>query len=202
MVRSFARDLRTIPNMISLSRMVLITLSVTLWWTAHYTIAVIIGIAAGITDYLDGYLARRLGQSTRLGEILDQFSDLFFEAAAMLMLITHPDGPPPWVLFAYLVREFWVMTIRRFLASYQLNIASSFIGKLKTNFLGWCFAAYFFHLAHVFPEPVDTAMYILGVVGLYGGLFWSYVSAGQYTRQFIAHYPEAVARAEARDNKA
>lgn len=198
MVRSFARDLRTIPNMISLSRMVLITVSVGLWLSAYYLPGVIIGIAAGVTDYLDGYLARRLNQSTKLGEILDQFSDLFFEGAAILMLITHPEGAPAWVLFVYLVREFWVTTIRRFLASYQLNIASSFIGKLKTNFLGWCFAAYFFHLGQVFPEPVDTVMFVLGVVGLYGGLFWSYLSAWQYTRQFVALYPEALARAAAR----
>lgn len=194
MARTFARDLRTIPNMLSISRMIVITVAAAVFFSGYYTTGVILGIIAGATDYLDGILARKLNQVTKLGEILDQFSDLFFESACILMLVTHPEGPHPMVLFAYLLREFWVTTIRRFLADAQINIASSFIGKLKTNFLGYCFAAYFFHVAHVFPEPVDTVMFWLGVIGLYGGLFWSYVSAWQYTRQFIEHYPEAVRR--------
>ncbi len=199
MARSFAQDLRTIPNMLSLSRMVAITVAAAVFFAGHYTLGVIIGIAAGLTDYLDGILARRLNQVTKLGEILDQFSDLFFESACILMLVTHPEGPHPMVLFAYLVREFWVTTIRRFLADVQINIASSFIGKLKTNFFGWCFAAYFFHVAHVFPEPVDSIMFWLGVIGLYGGLLWAYISAAQYSVQFIEHYPEALRRLAARD---
>lgn len=198
MARTVAHDLRTIPNMLSVSRVFIISVAVTLWMLEIYLPAVIIGIIAGATDYLDGYLARKLGQTTKLGEVLDLFSDLYFEAAAILMLITHPDGAPAWVLFVYLVREFWVTTIRRFVASYQLNIASSFLGKLKTNFLGWCFAAYFFHLGGVFPEPIHTAMLYIGYTGLYGGLFWSYVSGWQYTRQFIDLYPQALARAEER----
>lgn len=191
--RTFAEDLRTIPNMLSISRMVAVTVAASVFFAGYYTTGVIIGIAAGLTDYLDGILARRLGQVTKLGEILDQFSDLFFETACILMLVTHPEGPHPMVLFAYLVREFWVTTIRRFLAACRINIASSFIGKLKTNFFGWCFAAYFFHVAHVFPEPFDTAMFVIGVIGLYGGLLWSYISAWQYSRQFMARYPDALA---------
>lgn len=198
MARSFAQDLRTIPNMLSISRMIAITVAAAVFFAGHYTLGVIIGIAAGLTDYLDGILARRLNQVTKLGEILDQFSDLFFESACILMLVTHPEGPHPMVLFVYLVREFWVTTIRRFLADVQINIASSFIGKLKTNFFGWCFAAYFFHVAHVFPEPFDTIMFWLGVIGLYGGLLWAYISAWQYSRQFMQHYPEALRRLDAR----
>lgn len=198
MARSFAEDLRTIPNILSLSRMVVVTVAAAVFFSGHYTLGVILGIIAGATDYLDGILARKLNQVTKLGEILDQFSDLFFESACILMLVTHPEGPHPMVLFVYLLREFWVTTIRRFLADAQINIASSFIGKLKTNFLGYCFALYFFHIAHVFPEPIDSVMFWLGSVGLYGGLFWSYVSAWSYTRQFVQHYPEALRRLDAR----
>ena len=181
------RDLRTIPNIISLSRIVFIFVAVMLFIEGYKVSGVVIGVVAGVTDYLDGILARKLGQVTHLGAILDQFSDLVFETAAIMMLVSDPNGAPTIVLYVYLLREFWVGTIRRFMASNQLEIHSSFIGKLKTNFLGWCFMCWFLYLIHAIPA-LDTVFYVLGTIGLYGGLFWSYLSAWSYTRQFYAGY--------------
>ena len=161
MAHPLLRDLRGIPNLFSLSRIVMVAVAVPMYLYGDQLVGVVLGIIAGVTDYLDGYIARKLNQVTYLGAVLDLFSDLVFETAAILAIALTPGGPPILVLFVYLLREFWVTTIRRFLADVQINIASSFIGKLKTNFFGWCFAAYFFHVAHVFPEPFDTIMFWL-----------------------------------------
>lgn len=187
MTHPLLRDLRSIPNIVSLSRIVLIFVAVYLYLDGWERTGLVIGVVAGVTDYLDGILARALDQVTHLGAILDQFSDLVFETAAIMMLVFNKDGAPIIVLYVYLLREFWVGTIRRFMASNQLEIHSSFVGKLKTNFLGWCFMFYFAYLSHVIPAA-DPYFFALGCTGLYGGLFWSYLSAWSYTKQFYAGY--------------
>ncbi len=189
MTHPLIRDLRTIPNLVSLSRIVLIFIAVWLFVNDHKAIGTVLGVTAGLTDYLDGILARRLGQVTHLGAILDQFSDLVFEAAAILILVLEPGGPPPIVLYIYLLREFWVGTIRRFMEAAQITIHSSFIGKLKTNFLGWSFMFWALHLIDAVPQA-GWLFFALACTGLYGGLVWSYLSAWSYTRQFYAGYAE------------
>ncbi len=187
MTHPLLRDIRTIPNIISLSRIAFIFLAVVLYLEGYKLTAIAIGVTAGVTDYLDGILARKLDQVTHLGAILDQFSDLVFEVAVIIMMVSDPEGPPRIVLFVYLLREFWVGTIRRWMATNQIEIHSNFIGKLKTNFLGWCFMFYFLYLVHAIPAA-DPYFLALGCIGLYGGLFWSYLSAWSYTKQFYAGY--------------
>jgi len=191
---SLARDLRTIPNLISLSRIVLVLIACSIYLLDWRKTALGLGTIAGITDYLDGYLARRLGLVTRLGEILDQFSDLIFEALVLLMLVSEP-GTPFTVLYlaVYLVRELWVTTIRRYMAERRFNIASSIWGKLKTNFICWGFVVAFTSRIG-FLSALDPYVEYLGHFGLSCGLLFGYISALSYTRQFIAAYdrPEPV----------
>ena len=106
---------------------------------------------------------------------------------AILFLISHEKGPSPVVVYIYLIREFWVVTIRQWMSSHQLSIQSHFIGKLKTNFFGWGFAFWFAYLAGVYP-PFDSFFFFVGNVGLYGGLLFSYTSGWIYTRQFVTGY--------------
>ena len=117
---SIARDLRGIPNLVSLARVLLLFVAIAVWFSGLKTLGIALGVVAGLTDYLDGYLARRMNLVTHLGAILDQFSDLLFETTLLLMVMTSGvDGVPPlWLLIIYLVREFWVTTIRRFMASH------------------------------------------------------------------------------------
>ncbi len=186
---SIAKDLRGLPNLISLARVLLLFVGVALWFTGHPVPAVGLGTAAGLTDYLDGYLARRMNQVTYLGAILDQFSDLLFESTLLLMVMTSGEAaaPPLWLLVVYLVREYWVSTIRRFMAAHSLNIESNFLGKLKTNFFGWSFIPWFLYIAHVVPAA-DTVWLVLGWTGVVGGLIFSAISGIDYSRQFFRAY--------------
>jgi CDP-diacylglycerol--glycerol-3-phosphate 3-phosphatidyltransferase len=186
---SLARDLRSAPNLVSLSRVVLLIAAVAVWFSGFQKLGMAFGIIAGLTDYLDGYLARRLNQVTYLGAILDQFSDRLFTTALLLILTTSDATliPPVWILLPYLVREFWISTIRRFMAAHSFNIESNFLGKLKTNFFGWSFVPWFAHVAGFAPEY--TWLWVgLGWTGTGGGLLWSYLSGLDYHQQFVAAY--------------
>lgn len=188
---SFTRDLRTIPNIISLSRIVLIFIAVVFYLNHYYMTAVIMGLLAGLSDYADGILARRLNQVTYLGAILDQFSDLLLESVVIIFLMLYHtgEGPSPFALVLYLTREFWVSTIRQFMASHQMEIESNIWGKVKTNFLGWSFLVYGVALFDLWPALEPYSLY-LARFGFYAGLGFSYLSAWQYTRQFVAAYSE------------
>ncbi len=80
-------DLTTIPNLLSFARIGGVTLTVALYLAGHRWLAVAIGIVAGMTDFLDGYMARRLQQETALGAMLDQAADSFTTAILLAMLV-------------------------------------------------------------------------------------------------------------------
>jgi cardiolipin synthase len=190
----FSADLGTAPNLITLTRLVLILVAAALFFSGHPAIGIVIGIVAGVTDYLDGWLARRTNQVTRLGEILDQFCDIFYESMVLYIAIAQFHFLPLWVLPVYLARELWVTTIRRFMAGHQLNIATNFVGKLKTNFVMWGFFPTYLSIEGVLTGLQPWLTY-LGRASIGLGLFFGYLSAWDYTRQLIAGYDQiAVAR--------
>ena len=185
----FSTDIRTLPNLLTLSRIGLVIGCCWLYFVDQIALGLFLGTLAGATDYLDGIIARRTGQVTYLGEILDQFSDLMLEATFLLLLINHPLGCHPAVLVAYLFREFWVGTIRRFMAANQMNIKSNIFGKLKTNFIGWGFIPWFAYATDFIPV-LSPYLFWLAQLGLYGGLAFGYWSGWLYTRQFVTGYTQ------------
>ena len=185
-------DLRTVPNIITLSRIVLLRLGVLVYFYISHGVGIARSILAGVTDYLDGYIARRTKQVTRLGEILDQFCDLCFEAF-IIIIATLQEFFPPYIIFLYLFREFWVMCLRRFMAGARMNIPSSLAGKVKTNLIMWGFFPTYLSISALVPaaEPYLGHFGRL-VVGL--GIAAGYYSALGYTRAFAAGYAEATSR--------
>jgi CDP-diacylglycerol--glycerol-3-phosphate 3-phosphatidyltransferase len=188
----FAADLATPPNIITLSRIALILLAAGLFFAGHQTVGIALAVVGGVTDYLDGWLARRTGRVTRLGEILDQFCDIFFESLVLFIAVAHFHFLPLWVMPAYLGREFWVTSIRRFMAGHQLNIETNFLGKLKTNFVMWSFFPTFLSIKQVMPA-LEPGLSYLGKFGVGVGILLGYSSAIVYTRQLMAGYDRVAA---------
>jgi len=189
---TIGRDLRTVPNIITLSRIFLILLGVIVYFNVSHGWGIVLAIVAGVTDYLDGYIARRTGQVTRLGEILDQFCDLCYESF-LIVIGTVQGFFPPLVICAYLLREFWVASVRRFMAAAHMNIPSSLAGKAKSNLIMWSFLPTYLSIAGLLPawEPfLGYSAYL--TIGL--GLLASYVSAWGYTRAFASGYAQALDR--------
>jgi cardiolipin synthase len=192
MATTFGRDIRTAPNLLSLSRIVLVLASAVLFTFGHPGPGIAIGIVGAVTDTFDGALARATGQVTRLGEILDQFGDLCFESTMLLVAVVQGFFPAP-VLVAYLFRELWVSGIRRFMAGEGLNIPSSAWGKLKTNLLMWGLLPTFLAIMH-WPAAATPVLAAVGRVMIGLGLLASYVSGFSYTRAFVAGYGRAGAK--------
>lgn len=188
MASSLGRDLRTVPNLITLSRIVLLLIAAAVYFTASQGVGIVLAVVAGVTDYLDGAIARRTGQVTRLGEILDQFCDLCFESLTITVAV-HAGFYPPFVLLIYLMREFWVVSIRRYMAGRGSNIPSSLSGKLKTNFVMWSLLPTFVSIGGLWPSAEPFLTYF-GRTAMGIGLVLSYVSGLGYTRAFIAGYQE------------
>jgi CDP-diacylglycerol--glycerol-3-phosphate 3-phosphatidyltransferase len=96
-------------------------------------IASLVFIAASITDGLDGYLARRRGQITTMGMLLDPLADKLMISAAYIVLVAYnPRIVPPWIAVVVIGREFLVSGLRSIAATEGFTIEASEIGKLKT----------------------------------------------------------------------
>ena len=96
-------------------------------------IASVLFILASITDGLDGYLARRRGQITTLGMLLDPLADKLMVTSAFILLVAYnPRVVVPWIAVLVIGREFLVTGLRSIAASEGFTIDASEIGKLKT----------------------------------------------------------------------
>jgi CDP-diacylglycerol---glycerol-3-phosphate 3-phosphatidyltransferase len=96
-------------------------------------IASVVFILASITDGLDGYLARKRGQITTMGMLLDPLADKLMVSAAYIVLVAYnPRVVPPWIAVLVIGREFLVSGLRSIAAAEGFTIEASEIGKLKT----------------------------------------------------------------------
>ncbi len=91
---------------------------------------------AGLTDWLDGYLARRLGQVTEFGAFLDPVVDKIIVAVALVLLVADPKMPFIAIPAAIIIcREIVISALREWMAEIgeHASVAVSFIGKIKTT---------------------------------------------------------------------
>jgi CDP-diacylglycerol--glycerol-3-phosphate 3-phosphatidyltransferase len=129
-----------LPNYITLSRILSIPLLMWILSTSRFPsdhgqkelLASLIFIAASITDGIDGYLARRRGQVTTMGILLDPLADKMLIAAAFVTLVQfYPALVPAWMAVVVIGREFLVSGLRSIAASEGFTIEASHLGKSK-----------------------------------------------------------------------
>ncbi len=93
--------------------------------------AAILFVLASITDGLDGYLARRRGQITTMGMLLDPLADKIMVAGAMIALVAYnPEVVKVWIAVVIIAREFLISGLRSIAASEGFTIQASDLGKL------------------------------------------------------------------------
>jgi len=127
-----------IPNILTLIRIAMIPVFVAIfylpWSWAPQACAAVFALA-GVTDWLDGYLARRLEQTSPLGAFLDPVADKLMVAAA-LILIVEADPTPALAIPAVIIigREITISALREWMAEVgvRAKVAVSAIGKVKT----------------------------------------------------------------------
>lgn len=133
-----------IPNILTVSRIVMIAIAVALSAfcgprvepitdTIRIFRIIVMSLAfiAGITDLLDGYLARKWNQITDFGALMDPLADKIFVASCMLIAVEY-RLMPSWIAIAVLSREFMVTGLRSLAAKKGVVIAADKFGKLKT----------------------------------------------------------------------
>jgi len=127
-----------IPNLLTWARIVLIPLVVGVYYLPlpayeQNLIATVAFVVAAVTDWFDGWLARKLGQTSAFGAFLDPVADKLMVAAALVMLV-QLDRADAVVAFIIVGREIAISALREWMAKIGAakSVAVSFVGKLKT----------------------------------------------------------------------
>ncbi|RVU84810.1 CDP-diacylglycerol--glycerol-3-phosphate 3-phosphatidyltransferase [Leucothrix sargassi] len=125
-----------IPILLTYLRIAAIPLMVALFYMDYPLATAIVFALAGVTDWADGYLARRWGQESRFGAFLDPVADKLMVAVALILIVESQANA--WVTIAaalIISRELTISALREWMAEVgqRSKVAVAFIGKLKTT---------------------------------------------------------------------
>jgi CDP-diacylglycerol---glycerol-3-phosphate 3-phosphatidyltransferase len=168
-----------LPNALTLLRIFLVPVLVVVLLTraeGHVFLGTAIFGLAVLTDYLDGYLARRRNEVTRLGILLDPLADKLLTAAAYLSLV-ELDAVPAWMVMIVLGREFVVTGLRNVAAGRGLLIPASGLGKGKM--VAQVVSIFLLLLGRRYPVLEAPGLVVLWLV-----VVLAFVSAVDYFRLF------------------
>jgi CDP-diacylglycerol---glycerol-3-phosphate 3-phosphatidyltransferase len=166
-----------IPNKLTMLRIILIPIFVVFMLTRipyGGSLAAIIFVIAALTDSLDGYLARKWKQTTKLGAILDPLADKLLITAALISLV-ELARIPGWIAIIIIGREFAVTGLRVVKAEEGVIIPASKMGKLKT--ISQVIAVSIVMVQYISPP---LAQYHLGQWAMYIALIITIVSGIEY----------------------
>jgi len=125
-----------LPNSITLGRLVLTAVfiaAVTVGGTQAYTVGLVAFVLATFSDWLDGYLARKMNLVTSLGKLMDPLADKILVASAFVFF-SSVDLCPVWVTAVIIAREFLVTGLRQIAVEKGVVMAADRLGKWKTTF--------------------------------------------------------------------
>lgn len=166
-----------LPNALTVLRMLLIPAFA--WAYFHLTplIALIIYLAASFTDFLDGYLARRLNQITDFGKLMDPLADKLM-LITMLICLAVTRHVMWWVVAVMVVKELFMMIGSVYMLKHEVVVSSNIWGKAATF-------VFIFALALVFPWHTLTVMTAIGHALLYIAVALSVLSMFIYARNAL-----------------
>lgn len=171
----------TVPNVISLIRLLLVPVVGVLIVQGHLVAAFVVLVGAGASDWLDGVIARRFNQTSRLGKFLDPSADRLFIFVTIVGL-AYQDIIGWWLVAAIVARELAVgvcvpYLVRRGYAGFPVHVA----GKAGTFALMYAFPLLL--LAHI-DNAVGTIAWIVGWASALWGVFLYWAAGLIYLGQF------------------
>lgn len=173
-----------IANQLTLARVLLVFVFMGVIWNPWLSlpltlwIALIIFVVASLTDFLDGFLARKYNLVTNLGKFMDPLADKMLVTAAMIAIVDKgsvlPAGVlPAWIVVVILLREFAVSGMRLVAAGENIVIAAGSLGKIKTTVQ--------MIMIIVYLAPINLSFWpILAIILAYAALILTVVSGAQY----------------------
>ena len=159
-----------LPNKLTLLRILLIPLFLGVLYadlSNAKSIALAIFLLASATDWLDGFLARKLRLITDFGKFADPLADKMLVTAAMLWNV-QTGLMPAWIVLVVICREFAVSGLRMMAASKGIVLAAAFSGKIKTAATMLCLCLYF--LPEFFNGEWIVCNWIILLTTLYSGV--------------------------------
>ena len=184
----------SLPNLLTLSRILAVPILVFLLWRpapVEYAITFVLYCLVGITDYLDGYLARAWGSISKLGQFLDPIADKIMVAAVLVMLISsRKANPVPEIAglniiagLIILLREIIVSGLREYLAGLHVSVPVSALAKWKTTFQLVALGALILGGA----VPQYAWVHDFGIVCLWAAAALTLITGYSYLRTGIRH---------------
>ena len=176
------------PNILTMSRIVAIPLLMALLYLpfpGHRWLALAVYIIACVTDYFDGYLARRQGQVSPFGRFLDPIADKLLVAALLLVLVDLGEIAGWTILPALIIlcREILVSGLREYLAEIQVPMPVSHLAKWKTTIQMIALGILVVGAA----GPTFLPMVLLGDIGLWLAAAPTLVTGYDYLRRGLRH---------------
>ena len=173
-----------VPNLLSISRILAVPVFIVLMLEPTPLRALIAGIVfsiASATDWLDGHLARKWGQVTKIGKLLDPLADKILIVSALILLMNiDPENVPAWTVIIIVGREIAVTGLRAKAAGEGIVIAAESIGKYKVG------AQITVVLCFVLNYRIGQDWVVsLGTAALWLSVLLALVSGAQY---FIAYW--------------
>ena len=184
--------LLNLPNILTLARIAAVPVIIVLLLVESrescFWAALVFSLAA-ITDWLDGYLARKWQVVTVLGKFLDPLADKLVVMAALIMLIPL-DRVPAWAVFVILAREMLVTGLRSIASSEGIVIAASDLGKYKTIFQMVSIIGLLLHYRYYWFFGVELnflypSFHNVGIFFFYISLLLTLWSGGDYLFKFF-----------------
>jgi cardiolipin synthase (CMP-forming) len=184
----------TLPNILTLSRIVAVPLlAFLLWWPGWetgYALAFALYCLMGITDYFDGYIARSSGAVSRLGIFLDPIADKIMIAAVILVLTAQGYLRGPYVGDLHviagliiLIREIAVSGLREFLAGLQVSVPVTKMAKWKTTLQLVALGALILGGA----LPALNWIHLVGLGALWAAALLTVITGWDYLRVGLKH---------------
>jgi len=165
------------PNQLTLFRIAAVPIIIILMLFPNRICTLIAGLlfsAAAITDYLDGFLARKRGQVTTLGKVMDPVADKLLVSSAFIML-SSLGWVPAWMACIIIGRELAVTGLRNIIAEKGQDLSASNLGKYKTGF----------QIAAIIPLMIHFRflgldVQVIGNLFLWGALVFTIWSGADY----------------------
>ena len=165
------------PNQLTLFRIAAVPIIIVLMLFPNRICTLIAGLlfsAAAITDYLDGFLARKRGLVTTLGKVMDPVADKLLVSSAFIML-TALGWVPAWMACIIIGRELAVTGLRNIIAEKGEDLSASNLGKYKTGF----------QIAAIIPLMIHYPflglnVQVIGNLFLWGALVFTIWSGADY----------------------
>ena len=192
-----------LPNLLTLLRIFFVPLLVAALladgtWFARWSnlfsrdiFALAVFLAAAATDLLDGWLARRWGQVTTVGTLLDPIADKLLISAALISLVDI-HRIPAWIVILIIGREFAVSGLRSIAAASGYTIKASELGKTKM-------ASQVVAIALVIAAVRWPQLDQLGLIGMWAVMLFAIASAADYFRKFWRRIDDGVKQRRRRE---